>query len=117
MYGALDIALDTYPYGGVTTTCEALWMGVPVVSLAGSEFISRMGATLLGAVGHPEWAAADEDAFVAAVHGLAAQPALRAQLREGLRARMRASALCDEAGVTRELESAYRRAWSRWCAA
>jgi predicted O-linked N-acetylglucosamine transferase (SPINDLY family) len=114
-YGQVDIALDTYPYCGVTTTCEALWMGTPVVSLAGDSFVSRMGLTLLSAVGHPEWVALDEDGYIAAALALAEDPAERARLRRELRGRMRASALMDERGFTAELEQAYRRMWQDWC--
>lgn len=108
-YGGVDVALDTYPYCGATTTCEALWMGVPVVSMAGVTFVSRMGASLLGAAGHPEWIAGDEDAFVRCVLSLAADTALRTHVRTSLRGQMRTSPLMDEAAFTRDLESAYER--------
>jgi len=116
-YRQLDIALDTYPYGGVTTTCEALWMGLPVVSLAGAGFAARMGATLLGAIGQSGWVAHDEGEFVDIVLALAADPQLRGARRGALRAALAASALCDEAGVTGELEAAYRALWTGCCAA
>jgi predicted O-linked N-acetylglucosamine transferase (SPINDLY family) len=116
MYGDVDIALDTYPYCGVTTTCEALWMGVPVVSLVGDAFVSRMGATLLHAIGQPQWAVADEDAFVARVLELAADLGRLNDLRLGLRAQMDGSALRQEAVFTRHLEDTYRRLWHDWCA-
>jgi len=117
MYGEVDIALDTYPYCGVTTTCEALWMGVPVVSLVGEAFVSRMGATLLNALGHPEWAMGDEAAFLAGVPTLAADVAALNDLRLGLREHMRASPLCQEAAFTRALEGVYRGMWRKWCRA
>jgi predicted O-linked N-acetylglucosamine transferase (SPINDLY family) len=91
-------------------------MGVPVVTLAGDTFVSRMGLTLLEAVGHPEWIAVDEDAYVRIVLALAADPALRAKLRPSLREEMRASRLTDERGLTRNLEAGYRDMWQRWCA-
>jgi predicted O-linked N-acetylglucosamine transferase (SPINDLY family) len=115
LYRRVDIALDTFPYCGVTTTCEALWMGVPVVSLAGRTFVSRMGLTLLSAVGHPEWVAMREGDYIGNVLALAADPAQRGALRLGLRAQMQASPLMDEVGFTRELETAYRAMWRRWC--
>jgi predicted O-linked N-acetylglucosamine transferase (SPINDLY family) len=115
-YGDIDIALDTFPYGGVTTTCEALWMGVPVVSLAGNHFASRMGATLLNAVGHPEWVASDEQGYAQAILALAKNAAHRANLRASLRDEMRGSVLLDETHVTKDLEAAYRDMWRNWCA-
>jgi predicted O-linked N-acetylglucosamine transferase (SPINDLY family) len=115
LYSRVDIALDTFPYCGVTTTCEALWMGVPVVSLAGQSFVSRMGLTLLSAVGHPEWVATTETDYIGHALALAADPAQRAALRRGLRAQMQASPLMDEVGFTRELETAYRAMWRIWC--
>jgi predicted O-linked N-acetylglucosamine transferase (SPINDLY family) len=113
LYGEIDIAVDTFPYCGVTTTCEALWMGVPVVTLAGDTFVSRTGASLLQAVDHPEWIATDEDGYIERVCTLAADTAGRARLRSSLRDRMRSSPLMDEAGVTREVEDAYRAVWER----
>ena len=116
LYSRIDVALDTFPYGGVTTTCEALWMGVPVVSLAGPAFRSRMGATLLAAAGHPQWVAEDEDGYVRRALQLAGDAPLRERLRAGLREQLRASPLLDEPGVARELELLYRESWTRWCA-
>jgi predicted O-linked N-acetylglucosamine transferase (SPINDLY family) len=115
MYAEVDVALDTYPYCGVTTSCEALWMGVPVVSLVGEDFVSRMGATLLHAVGHPQWAVADEDAYIACVRDLAADVARLNAVRLALRSQMQSSALCQEAAFTRNLENAYRQMWRTWC--
>jgi predicted O-linked N-acetylglucosamine transferase (SPINDLY family) len=115
LYRRVDIALDTFPYCGVTTTCEALWMGVPVVSMAGPTCASRMGLTLLSAVGHPGWVAASQSDYIEHVLALAADSAQRAWLRRSLRDRMRGSALMDEVGFTRELETAYRAMWRRWC--
>ncbi len=116
LYREADIALDTFPYNGVTTTCEALWMGVPVVSLTGTAFRSRMGATLLSAVGHPEWLADSEDQYVATALALARSEPLRRQLRCLLRTQMSASPLMDETGQVRDLEACYRNVWQKWCA-
>jgi predicted O-linked N-acetylglucosamine transferase (SPINDLY family) len=107
-YDRLDIALD--PIGGVaggTTTCDALWMGVPVIGLAGRRMATRMTGVMLHAIGHPEWLAIDEDDYVAKVVGLARDVALRRSLRFGLRPRMAASPLCDARGLARALEDAY----------
>lgn len=106
-YGAIDIALDTYPYGGTTTTCEAMWMGVPVVTLAGEVHAARVGASLLTRVGHPEWIASTEADFVRIARDLARSGAALSETRANLRPRMAGSSLTDAAGFTRELESAF----------
>lgn len=108
-YAQADIALDSFPYHGTTTTCETLWMGVPVVSLAGASHVSRVGASLLAAVGLPELAAADEASYIAAAHALAADTDRRAALRATLRQRLKASPLCDGQGLARAVESLYER--------
>jgi protein O-GlcNAc transferase len=113
-YGRLDIALDSFPYNGGTTTCEALWMGVPVVSLAGDRFCARMGLSLLENVGLPELVARTPDGYVRIAAGLAGDlPRLRA-LRSNLRHRMAASPVCDSPRAARELEDAYRAMWECW---
>jgi predicted O-linked N-acetylglucosamine transferase (SPINDLY family) len=115
-YHELDIALDTFPYNGTTTTCEALWMGVPVVSLAGELHQGRVGASLLSSAGLADWVAADEESYVSnAVDAAGDLPRLR-ELRHSLRQRLSCSALRDEAGYTRELESALHAMWCAWCA-
>lgn len=106
-YGRIDIALDTLPYNGGTTTCDALWMGVPVVSLAGESFVARMGESLLNTVGHAQWLAQDAAGFVRIAAHLAADTGALAAHRAALRERMRDSGLCDAAGYTRSLESLY----------
>jgi predicted O-linked N-acetylglucosamine transferase (SPINDLY family) len=116
-YGRVDLALDTFPYHGTTTTCEAMWMGVPTVTLRGDRHASRVGASLNHAAGLDELTADSHDAFVAVAAGLAADRARLADLRRGLRERMRASPLCDHVAFTRDLEHAYRVWWHRWCEA
>lgn len=115
VYARVDACLDTFPFCGHTTTCEALFMGVPTVTLAGKFFAGRMGASLLPAVGLDDLVAADAEGFVAAAARLAADPAALAELRRGLRDRLLASPLCDGAGFTRHLEAAYRDMWAAWC--
>jgi predicted O-linked N-acetylglucosamine transferase (SPINDLY family) len=115
LYHRVDVALDTSPYNGTTTTCEALWMGVPVVTLAGRTHVSRVGASLLGHLGIPEAIAGTDDAYVAAAVSFASDLPRLAQLRSGLRNRMKASALCDEAGFARRLEDAFGRMWADRC--
>ncbi len=107
-YGRIDIALDSLPYGGGTTTCEALWMGVPVVTLAGRHFFGRMGASILTHAGLPELVSASADEFARIAAGLAADIDGLAVLRAGLRERLRASAVCDGPRYARAMEAAYR---------
>lgn len=113
-YGDVDVALDTFPYQGTTTTCEALWMGVPVVSRMGDRHAARVGPTLLHAVGLDECIATSEDDYVEKAVRLATDPARLAALRAGLRSRMRASVLCDVPGFVRNLEVAYREMVARF---
>jgi len=114
-YAQVDIALDTFPYNGTTTTCEALWMGVPVIALAGNAHMSRVGVSLLGGVGLGELVAADPDAYVALATELARDRTRLRSLRAGLRERLRTSPLLDAPRFTRRLEEAYRGMWVRWC--
>ena len=112
-YGEVDIALDTFPYNGTTTTCEALWMGVPVVSLAGRTHASRVGASILARVGLEDLVASTPDEYLRKATALAADgPRLR-ELRAGMRNRMRGSVLLDARGFARNLEVAYRQMWAR----
>jgi predicted O-linked N-acetylglucosamine transferase (SPINDLY family) len=111
-YARIDVALDTFPYNGTTTICEALAMGVPVVSLHGSHHASRVGLSILNAAGFREWATGDRENFVQAACGLAHQSS---DGRTNLRERLRTSTLCDGRGIARKIESAYRSAWKTWC--
>lgn len=113
IYGSVDIALDSFPYNGATTTCEALWMGVPVVSLAGDRHAARVGSSLLNALGLGEYLARDADEYVAISARLAADRAKLAALRAGMRERMRRSPLMDEVGFTRRLEQCYLEMWEK----
>ncbi len=114
-YGNVDIALDTFPYNGATTTMEALWMGVPVVSLCGAWPTARMGRSILQALGLDELVTESMERYVATAIELAHEPTRVAALRQTLRNRMQASPLRDEMGFTRSLEAAYRRVWVRRC--
>ncbi len=114
LYSRVDIALDTFPYNGTTTTCEALWMGVPVVTLAGERHSGRVGVSLLNAVGHPEWIAGSPEHYIALAAGLATDLQKLAALRAGLRAHMTASPLCDRNGFATKVEAAYREMWRTW---
>lgn len=110
-YGQIDIALDTSPFAGGTTSFDALWMGVPLVTLAGERSSSRGGASILTSLGRPEWIARSPQEYIAIAQRLAADPQALATIRSGLRAALQASPLMDNAGFTRELEDLYRQAW------
>ena len=116
LYHDVDIALDTFPYHGTTTTCEALWMGVPVVSRVGDCHLSRVGASLLTAVGHADWLAQTDDDYVRVAATLANDPAGLGRVRAGLRAELRASPLLDHAGQAARFGAALRACWGEWCA-
>lgn len=113
LYHRLDIALDTFPYHGTTTTCEALWMGVPVVTLAGNRHAGRVGVSLLTQLGLTELIAATPQEYVRLAVALAGDTERLARLRAGLRERMRHSPLLDAQSFTRDLEAAYREMWQR----
>lgn len=112
----VDIALDSYPYHGTTTTCFSLWMGVPVICLTGAEHRSRVGLTLLSSLGLAELAPSSPDGFVMAAARLAGDLDALAALRAGLRRRMLEGALTDGAACAKALENAYREMWRAWCA-
>ena len=107
LYSRVDIALDTYPYNGTTTTCESLWMGVPVVTLAGKTHVSRVGLSFLDAIGCHEFVADNPEGYIAKAALLANDQKRLVELRETLRLMMTRSPLMDYMGVTRELEDAY----------
>jgi protein O-GlcNAc transferase len=113
---AIDIALDPFPYNGATTTCEALWMGVPVVTLRGDRHAGRVGASLLTQIGLSELSADSREAYIDTAVALASDPARLSELRLSLRPRMAASPLCDAPAFGRKMEHAYRTMWQRWCA-
>jgi predicted O-linked N-acetylglucosamine transferase (SPINDLY family) len=108
-YNEMDIALDTFPYQGVTTTAEALWMGVPVLSMAGDRFVSRNAATLLRAAGLDDWVAADGDAFVAGAVSHAGDLDTLSTQRLRLRDQVEASPLLDAAGFATSFLAAVQR--------
>jgi predicted O-linked N-acetylglucosamine transferase (SPINDLY family) len=116
-YAQIDIALDPFPYNGGATTCEALGMGVPVVTLRGDRFVSRVGSTILHNAGLGDLVTAGPQEYVQKAVDLAQDPALLARVRSGMRDRLATSALCDTVGFTKRLESAYRDIWRRWCRA
>jgi len=113
-FAQVDIALDPITYNGATTTCLALWMGVPVVSLAGEGYAGRMGASLLKALGQPDWVAASEAEYIAIAQRLSEDRAGLQQIRARLRQQMQASPVMDGVTITRKLEALYRQAWQTW---
>ncbi len=116
LHAEVDVALDSFPCNGGTTTCETLWLGVPVVSLVGSVFLSRAGLSILNAAGLRELAAESEEEYLRIASGLVQDLPRLAALRASMRERLRASLLFDAARHTREIEDCYRQAWRRWCA-
>ncbi len=115
LYHRVDIALDTFPYNGHTTTCEALWMGVPVVTLAGHMHAGRVGVSLLTHAGLLELVAENPEKYVRIAVALASDLGHLKDLRQGLRDKLKRSPLADTAGFTRDVEGAYATAWERWC--
>ncbi|MFN0011793.1 MAG: tetratricopeptide repeat protein [Phycisphaerales bacterium] len=118
LYSRIDLALDPFPYNGTTTTCEAMFMGVPPVSLVGPPGLhaGRVGLSLLSAVGLQDHCAATEDGCLSLVARLAANRPALAALRSQMRLRLLASPLCDGPGYTRRFEGALRGLWREWCA-
>jgi predicted O-linked N-acetylglucosamine transferase (SPINDLY family) len=115
LYGRVDVGLDPFPYNGTTTTCEALWMGVPVITLDGETHRARVGVSLMHQVGLLELIAATESAYVKLAVALARDRQRLRALRHALRERMAASPLMDAPCTVRELESSYRAAWKAFC--
>ncbi len=115
LYRRVDVALDPFPYNGTTTTMEAMWMGVPVVVLEGASHHSRVGVSLMSAIGHPELVARDREGYIELAANLAGDADRRRELRRTLRDRIGASPLCDGDAFTRKFEAALRQMWRTWC--
>ena len=116
LYSRIDIALDPFPYNGGTTTCQAMWMGVPVITLAGTAGVQRSGASLLSNAGLPELVATTPEQYVQIAFDLANDLPRLSSLRQGMRERMTASPLMDAPRFTGNLEAIYRKLWNQWCA-
>lgn len=114
-YQRVDIALDTFPYGGGTTTAESLWMGVPVVTMFGERWVGRVSASLLQEVGLSELITTDIAGYVELAASLALDTDRLFEIRQELRARVEGSPVCDAAGFASNLEQIYREAWRNWC--
>ncbi len=115
LYNEIDLALDPFPYNGATATCEALWMGVPVVTLEGATHAARVGLAILTSIGLDRFVAPSIEDYVEIAVRAAARPAALSRLRSATRARMAGSPLMDGPGLARALEQAYRQMWQRWC--
>lgn len=115
-WNEIDIALDPFPYGGGTTTCDALWMGMPLVTLYGDTLMSRAGLSALTILGRPEWACSTIDEYIACATRLAADVDKLNQIRLGLRAEMERSPMMDYEGFAADLSDAFRWMWQEYLA-
>ncbi len=115
LYHRIDIGLDTFPYNGHTTSLDAFWQGVPIVTLVGDTPVARAGLSLLTNLGLPELVADTPDQFVSIAVALADDVPRLCELRASLRDRLRASPLSDAPRFARMVEAAYRETWRRWC--
>jgi predicted O-linked N-acetylglucosamine transferase (SPINDLY family) len=116
LFDRIDLALEPFPHNGGTTTCEGLWMGVPVPTFPGSTALSRLGLSILSAAGLGELIAKDPEEYVRLVANLATDLPRLAALRSTLRQRMKTSAFMDAPRFARNVEQAYREMLRRWCA-
>jgi protein O-GlcNAc transferase len=115
-YSRIDIALDPFPWCGGITSCDALWMGVPVITLVGRTPVGRGGASILANLGLPDLIAQTPQQYIQIATDLAQNPTRLADLRQTLRSRMQSSPLMDAPRFARNVEAAYRQMWRTWCA-
>lgn len=115
IYSSVDIALDSFPYNGTTTTCEALWMGVPVIVLTGERHAGRVGMSILNRVGLDDFIAKDLDDYVSITTNLSCDIERLSQIHDFLRDRMQSSPICNGPGFCLSLENAYREMWKKYC--
>ncbi len=114
LYNRVDIGLDPFPYNGATTTCEALWMGVPVVTLLGDLYAGRVGASIMHQVGLDALVAESIEEYVQLAQKLAGDLVKLGACRETLRSRMQESPLMDSEQFTAQLENVYRHMWRKY---
>jgi predicted O-linked N-acetylglucosamine transferase (SPINDLY family) len=115
VYQGVDIALDTFPWSGHTTACEALWMGVPVITLRGDRAAGRMVASILSHAGMPELVAETQEQYAELARGMSADTGRLSEIRKGLRNRVQSSTLCDGPACVRGVERELRGLWTAWC--
>ena len=115
-YRQVDVALDTFPYNGGTTSCDTLWMGVPLITLAGAHSIARGGVSVLSNLGLTEFIAATPEQYIDIGVGLAQRLDALRELRKSLRERMLGSPLMDAKRFAGHMENGYRTMWQDWCA-
>jgi predicted O-linked N-acetylglucosamine transferase (SPINDLY family) len=116
LYREIDVCLDTFPWSGHTSACEALWMGVPVITLAGNTHVARMVASVLTQVGRPDWIAQTRQEYVSQAVEMSRSVTQLRSARTTLRELVRNSRLCNSAALAREIERRYRQIWRNWCA-
>ena len=116
LFAEVDIALDSLPFSGGTTSCDTLWMGVPIVTMPGTRSVSRSASSVVSNVGLTDWIASSPEDYVRRAVRFAGERKLLAELRGSMRSRMAASPLMDEVRFVRDLERAYREMWRKWCA-
>lgn len=114
-YNEMDIALDTFPYNGGTTTLQALWMAVPVLTMAGTNFCGRMGASAMTRLGMANWVANSREDFIDRAVKLADDREALLQIKEGLRDKMLQSPLCDAQGFGSEMGWVFEDIWATYC--
>jgi predicted O-linked N-acetylglucosamine transferase (SPINDLY family) len=114
LYNTIDIGLDSFPYNGTTTTCEALWMGVPVIALLGDRHAGRVGASILTNVGLTDFIAQDIDGYIQLAVEMAANTNYLKEIRKGLRERMQGAPLCDARSFASDVETAYQDMWRKY---
>ena len=114
LYNEIDIGLDPFPYNGATTTCEALWMGVPVITLLGDRHVGRVGASILTNVGLTDFIAQDTDSYIKLAVEMAANTNYLKDIRKNLRERMQRASLCDAHSFTSNIEAAYQEMWRKY---
>jgi predicted O-linked N-acetylglucosamine transferase (SPINDLY family) len=114
-YQGIDIGLDSFPFNGGITTCDSLWMGVPVITLTGRTAVGRAGASLLSNVGMTELIARSPEQYVELAKGFASDLEGLERMRMTLRQRMRASPLMNAPQFASDVEAAYRKMWRSWC--
>ena len=114
-YGNIDIALDPTPYNGGTTSLQALWMGVPVITLTGNNFVGRMGSSFMHMLNQPTWVASNQQTYVEAAAALAANCASIRSSRALLREEMAGSGLCDIKSYAKDFETLLSKMWTNYC--